>query len=74
MTGHDDRMTEFERRLEAIGEDVRVLKDDVRRHGRLSREITRKLLPLRDLDDFVRRVSDDHEHRITTLEEHSGIQ
>ena len=74
MTGHDDRMTEFERRLEAIGEDVRVLKDDVRRHGRLLREITRKLLPLRDLDDFVRRVSDDHEHRIATLEEHSAIQ
>jgi archaellum component FlaC len=116
MTEDGDRMTAVEKRLDAMGEDVRVLKDDVRElksdvrelkddvrglralyehhdsqirtiaevqahhgqllenHGQLLREIKQELVPLRDLHDFVRRIADDHERRITLLEKHSSIQ
>jgi hypothetical protein len=41
-------------------------------HGRLLREIRDELAPLRDLRDFVKRVADNHERRITALEERTG--
>jgi chromosome segregation ATPase len=143
MTNGDDRMTALERRLDAMGEDVRELKEDVRElkddvrvlkddvrelkddvrelkddvwelkddvrglkddvrglrvlyehhddqirtiaevqahqgrllenHGQLLREIKHELGPLRDLHDFVRRVAENHESRITRLENHAGL-
>ena len=102
MTDHDETMAAFARRLDAMGDAMRELKDDVRglrvldehhdsqirtiaevqahhgrqleEHGQLLREIKEKLAPLDVIHDFVRRVADDHERRITTLEKHSGIQ
>ena len=136
MTEHDDRMTRFEKRLDAVGADVgvlkgdvqvlkddvqvlkgdvRVLKDDVRvlkddvgvvknevgrlrvlyedhetkidaiveaqthharqleQHGTLLREIKQKLVPLGDLHDFVRRIAEEHEGRLSALENHTGL-
>jgi hypothetical protein len=43
-------------------------------HGQLLREIKAELAPLRDLRDFVKRIADEHEHRLTALEKHTGIQ
>jgi archaellum component FlaC len=43
-------------------------------HGKLLREIKEELAPLRDIQDFVRRIAGDHETRITVLEKHTGIE
>jgi chromosome segregation ATPase len=42
-------------------------------HGRLLSAIKEGLAPLKALDDFVRRVSDNHEARIVALEKHTGL-
>jgi hypothetical protein len=41
--------------------------------GTLLREIRDELAPLGDLRDFVRRVAENHETRLTTLERHAGL-
>jgi hypothetical protein len=76
MTEHDDRMAAFEKRLDAIGDDLRRLRVlyEHHEHGRLLREIKQELVPLGDLHDFVRRIAGDHEDRISALEKHTGIQ
>lgn len=43
-------------------------------HGRLLGEIRQELAPLRDIHDFVRRIAHDHEHRLSALEKHTGLQ
>ena len=43
-------------------------------HGRMLREISEQVAPLKDLRDFVARVASDHEQRITALEGHTGPQ
>jgi archaellum component FlaC len=43
-------------------------------HGTLLREIKQELAPLGDLRDFVRRIADNHERRLSALEKHTGVQ
>jgi chromosome segregation ATPase len=43
-------------------------------HGNLLLDIREQLAPLRNIDDFVRRIADDHERRLSALEKHTGIQ
>lgn len=43
-------------------------------HGRLLRDIKQELAPLGDIRDFVRRIGDDHERRLSGLEKHTGIE
>jgi archaellum component FlaC len=42
-------------------------------HGRLLVEIKDGLKPIKDLHDFVQRISDNHEARIAALEKHTGL-
>ena len=42
-------------------------------HGKLLHEIRDELAPIRDLRDFVRRVAENHEARLSTLERHTGL-
>ena len=42
-------------------------------HGRLLAEIKEQLAPMKDIKDFMQRVADEHERRITDLERHTGL-
>jgi chromosome segregation ATPase len=76
MIEHDDRMAAFERRLGAMGEDVRVLKDDVRE---LKDDVRELKDDVRELKDDVRALKDDvrglrvlyehHDSQIRTIAE-----
>jgi chromosome segregation ATPase len=43
-------------------------------HGRLLLEIRQELVPMRALYDFVRRIAEEHDRRLSALEKHTGIQ
>ena len=42
-------------------------------HGRLLAEIKEQLTPMKDIKDFMQRIADEHERRITDLERHTGL-
>jgi archaellum component FlaC len=42
-------------------------------HGQLLQEIKVQLEPLADIRDFIRRIADNHEHRLSALEKHTRI-
>lgn len=66
----EEHATKIDTIAEAQAHQGRQLEE----HGKLLGEIKQELAPLRDLRDFVRRVADDHEQRLSALETHTGIE
>jgi chromosome segregation ATPase len=53
---------------EANSELIKVIAEVQSRHGEKLDELAKGLEPLKDLRDFIQRVAEDHERRITELE------
>jgi chromosome segregation ATPase len=66
---YEDHDTKIDAIAEAQTHHARQLEE----HGTLLREIKRELVPLGDLRDFVRRIAEEHEGRLSALENHTGI-
>jgi len=58
---------------EKHAEDIKKIAEVQSHHGAKLEEIAKALAPLSDMQDFIRRIAPDHEHRIQALEKHTGI-
>jgi hypothetical protein len=67
---YEDHDTQIRAIAEVQTHHSRLLEE----HGRLLLEIKHELAPLGDMRDFVRRIADGHERRLSALEKHTGIQ
>ena len=70
MTDNDDRMTRFEQRLDALGGDVRALKDDV---GVLKGDVHRLRVLYEQHDTKIRTIAEVQAHHGRQLEEHGTL-
>jgi len=68
------RLDQHENTLQQQGRTLEQHGRTLEQHGKLLSEIKRAVAPIPALHDFVKRVSDEHEHRLTALEKHTGIE
>ena len=70
----DGRLDSMSGRLDQHEHTLQQHGRTLEHHGRLLVEILETVKPIPALHDFVRRISDEHELRLTALEKHTGIK
>jgi hypothetical protein len=70
----DKRLDSMSGRLDQHEHTLQQHGRTLEQHGKLLVEIKRAVTPIPALHDFVKRVADEHEPRLTALEKHTGIE